>query len=182
MSDRRLLHWGGVPVPYSVSWSSEEHFFIGDCPYAKRWAICQADHRGEGKPQFGKPHACRQREVIANGLCDLCAKPLRMSTKVSLSHARPIAHSANGWEILQVEPLLHRACAAISMEHCPSLKRDIANGTLMVRQVTSWRPQFAIMDEVFTSLMTGEAQTAVGHAKVELRQWHDRDADWLAAA
>ncbi len=176
------LLWGNVPVPYAASWSEEERFFLGQCPHARRRAIMQVEARGAGKPLFGKPHACRQREVIGRGLCDLCARPLKLSTKVSLSHARPIAHSAGGREILQVEPLLHRSCAAISMEHCPSLRRDVAAGTLMVRQVTRWRVQFAVMDEVYTERMTGESVRAVGHAKVELRDWIDRDVDWLKQA
>lgn len=169
-------------MPYTASWSAEEHFFIGDCPYSNRWAICQVEARGQGKPQFGKPHACRQREVIAKCLCDLCARPLKAVTKISLSHARPIAHSASGWEILQVEPLLHKDCAAVSIEHCPSLKRDLRSGLINVRQVTRSRVQFAMMDEIYTEHMTGEHQKSIGHAKVQLLAWIDRDPDWLTRA
>ena len=134
---------------------------------------------GAGKPEFSKPHMNRQRECIARGLCDLCGKSLKASTKVSLSHARPVPHSAAGWEILQVEPLLHRRCAAESLRYCPSLKRDIENGTLMVRQVMTWRAQAAIMSEEFTASVTGRRIKALGHAKVQLVKWTDRDLTWL---
>lgn len=179
--NRIIPQWGATPVPYVASWSGEEHFFLSMCPHARAMALCQVAAPGVGKPMFGKPHSCRQREVIANGLCDLCARPLKISTKVSLSHARPVPHSANGWEILQVEPLLHRACALISMQHCPSLKRDIREGSLMIRQVTACRVQFAIMDEEYTEQITGVRTRSVGHAKVELRSWIDRDLGWLEA-
>lgn len=173
------LQYGGVPVPYTASWTAEESFFLGKCPYATRAAIRQIEARGQGKPLFGKPHSDRQRQVIANDLCDLCARTLKNRTKVSLSHARPVAHGAQGLAILQVEPLLHKECAAKSMQHCPSLRRDIKAGTLMVRQVNRHRVQFAIMDEAYTETVTGAREQSIGHAKVELLQWIDRNADWL---
>ena len=173
------LIYGSVPVPYAASWSEEERFFIGRCPYFSRDAIMQHSAPGQGKPLFGKPHSCRQRELIARDLCDLCHRPLKMRTKVSLSHAKKQPHGARGWAVLQVEPMLHKECAMISMRHCPSLRRDVAAGQLMVRQVFHWDVQVAIMDETYTEMMTGVAQKALGHAKVELLDWTNRDVEWL---
>lgn len=178
----RQLFYGGVPVPYTASWSDEESFFVGRCPYAQRDAIRQPDARGRGKPQFGKPHSDRQRQVIARDLCDLCARPLKNRTKVSLSHARPVTHGAEGLAILQVEPMLHKECASVSMQHCPSLRRDTASGSLIVRQVSRHRVQFVIMSEEYVEQMTGRRVKSIGHAKVELLGWIDRDADWLSGA
>lgn len=174
-----MLIYGGSPVPYTVSWSTEEGFYLDHCPHAGRLAICQAVSPGEGKPMFGKPHSQRQRETIAKELCDLCGKPLKNRTKVSLSHARPRMNAHEPGQILQVEPLLHRECAAESMKHCPSLKRDLAAGTIMIRQVLRHGVQFAIMDEVYVQSVTGAAEKAVGHAKVQLIMWRDRDLGWL---
>lgn len=155
-------------------------WFLGPCAYfERRQALCQPEARGAGRPLFGKPHAQRQRETIALGLCDLCGRPLKLATKVSLSHARPQPHGADGWAVLQVEPMLHRACARKSMEHCPSLRRDLAHGTLMIRQVTRWRVQAAIMDRPYVLSLTGQDVKALGHAKVELLAWIDRDLAWL---
>lgn len=177
------LMYGGVPVPNTASWTAEESFRVGPCRFADgRVSILQEVAQGSGKPLFGKPHAQRQRQAIADGLCDLCAKPLAARTKVSLSHARVRHNGAEGPAVLQVEPLLHRECAAISMRHCPSLRRDIAAGTLMIRQVTRYRVQIAVMDEVYVESITGERCKALGHAKVELLAWKDRDADWLELA
>lgn len=177
--------FGNTAVPWTVGWSGEETFRVDRCRFADgRQAICQVHAPGVGKPTFGKPHWERQRQAIAEYLCDLCGKSLKLSTKVSLSHARPVTHGAAGLAVLQVEPLLHRKCAAISMQHCPSLKRDIAGGTLMVRQVTRFRAQLVVMGPQFIShyvpgYIAKPTDRIVGAAKVELVQWVDRDAGWL---
>lgn len=174
------LMYGGVPVPNTASWSAEEAFSLGGCRFADgRLSILQTEAQGVGKPLFGKPHCQRQRQAIARGLCDLCGKPLGARTKVSLSHARVRFNGAEGPAVLQVEPLLHRECAATSLRHCPSLKRDVAAGTAAIRQVTRYRVQLAIMDEIYVASITGRAERAIGHAKVELLAWKDRDAAWL---
>lgn len=180
------LQFGSVPVPWTVGWTGEEAFHVGRCHYSRLPAICQASAPGVGKPTFGKPHWNRQRECIAECRCDLCGRSIKTATKVSLSHARPVGHGAEGIAILQVEPLLHRGCAAESIKHCPSLKRDVESGTLMIRQVTRWRVQFSIMGPQFVSVYVPgyEAkphERIVGAAKVELRHWIDRDAGWLTA-
>jgi hypothetical protein len=180
-----VARFGQAAVPYTASWTSEERQFVGHCPHAKGQALCMPSSPGVGKPLFSKPHACRQREVIALGLCDLCGKSLRNRTKVSLSHARGRSNAApGGTGILQVEPLLHRECAAESMRFCPSLKRDLAAGALMIRQVNGCRVQFAIMSPVYIhhyvpDYVAKPTDRIIGHAKVELMKWIDRDVDWL---
>lgn len=178
------LVYGGVPVPYTVSWTGEAAARIDACAYTHSRAICQAIAPGEGRPKFGTPHWQRQREAIVRDLCDTCGRSLRNRTKVSLSHARPRMNGAEGMAVLQVEPLLHRECAAVSMEHCPSLKRDIRNGTLMVRQVRRHCPQLAIMrpefiGEYVPGYVADPADRIIGGAKVELLTWTDRDEAWL---
>lgn len=182
-----MLTFGKTPVPYTVSWSEEQDQFVGPCPYAKMQALCAPSRPGIGQPSFGKPHGCRQREVIATGRCDLCGKPLANRTKVSLSHARPQPHGAQGWAVLQVEPMLHKECAAMSMQFCPSLRRDIRNDTLRVRQVFRSRVQFAIMSPDYIhhyvpAYIPKPLDRIVGHAKIELLAWKDRDEAWLMRA
>ncbi|WP_404711540.1 hypothetical protein [Sphingomonas sp. MMS24-J13] len=171
--------FGNTPVPFTASWSAEERFHIAECRYFGRPAVFQDEQPGVGKPLFGKPHMQRQRQVIARCQCDLCGLSLLTSTKVSLSHARPQPHGASGWAVLQVEPMLHKRCAATSIRFCPSLRADVERGTLFVRQVTSHRVQCAILSEAAVLEFTGERRTALGHAKVELLRWIDRDAAWL---
>lgn len=182
---KEILVYGGVPVPYTASWSAEEApgmIYLGTCPHAKRLAIRQRHARGQGKPRFGAPHMDRQREVITLGLCDLCGRSLKARTKVSLSQARPQAHAAKFGDILQVEPLLHRECAARSMGHCPSLKRQLQDGELNIRQVQRWAVQFAIYSEQGVFELLGERKNAIAHAKVQIIDWIDRDLAWLESA
>lgn len=174
-----MILWHSVPVPDTAAWTGEETFFLGECPHSNKLAVMQPEAQGAGKPVFGKPHMQRQRTNVALGLCDLCAKPLKGKTRVSLSYARPVPHGAEGWAVLQVEPMLHRPCALISIKHCPSLKRDIAGGTLNIRQVTRSRVQFAYLAPEAVKEFTGESVIAVGHAKTELLAWTDRDMNWL---
>jgi len=92
--------------------------------------------------------------------------------------------SAEGLDILQVEPLLHRECAATSTQFCPSLRRDIRDGTLMIRQVTRARAQFAIMVPAYVGTyvpgyVAQPDERIIGAAKVELLTWIDRNEDWL---
>lgn len=183
MIDRSIIHFGSVPVPYSVLWTGEKRTqTVGICPVVKRKAMLDISDRGNGKPIFGTPHMVRQREVIFHDLCDLCAKSLKLRTKVSLSHAKPIASGAHGLCIMQVEPMVHKECAIVCVEHCPSLKRDIKAGTLMVRQVLKHRTQMALLSGAATEEFAGVREPgAVGHAKVELQRWKDRDLNWLLA-
>jgi hypothetical protein len=174
------LTYGNVPVPYSVLWSGEEPPTIGRDPNIPGvLAVCNAIAPGAGRPLFGKPHMQRHREVIIDGLCDVCGKTLRGRTKVSLSHAHPRI-GAEGLCVMQVEPLLHKECAALSLLHCPSLKRDIRAGALNVRLVTRYRVQIAQLTGDATEEFTGQrCPGAAGHAKVELLAWQDKDAGWL---
>ena len=58
------LQYGGVPVPYTVSWTAEERFHVARCQHAGGRAICQAVAPGLGKPNFGSPHSQRQFQEI----------------------------------------------------------------------------------------------------------------------
>lgn len=181
------LMFGNTPVPYTSAWSAEESFYVGRCPHARRTAICQAVQPGGGKPIFGKPHSQRQREAIIDGLCDICGRTLKNRTKVSLSHADINAKGARGPCIMQVEPLLHRECAAQSLAFCPSLRKDIRIGALKVRAVTRYVVQLAYIGPEFVAeyvpgYRARPTDQIVGHAKVELVSWADRDEAWLQVA
>lgn len=182
-----LLKFGAVTVPWTVSWTGEERQFVDVCPHIKRRALMMDVAPGSGKPQFGKPHSQRQRQCIAEDRCDICGKSLKLHTKVSLSHASVRSNGAEGPAILQVEPMVHIQCAKEALKFCPSLRRDIERGSLMVRQVTRHRIQFAIMGCEYISHYVpdfkpepGDLRNGiVGHAKVELLRWKDRDEAWL---
>lgn len=178
------LTFGNTPVPYAALWSPEERLFVAACAtVGGRLAMCNPIAQGEGRPMFGKPHMQRQREVILGHRCDLCAKPLKNRTKVSLSHAKVVTHGAEGAAVLQVEPLLHKECAAISMRYCPSLRRQDREDRLHIRLVTQYRTQVAILSPEAITELSGEPPQhgVIGHAKVELLKWQDKTPEWLGA-
>lgn len=177
--------WGNIRVPWTVSWTGEERQFVGPCRFVGgRLALRMPEAPAVGKPQFGKPHSDRQRQCIAEERCDLCGRPLRATTKVSLSHARVNEKGANGPCVMQVEPMVHKPCAIECLEQCPSLRRDIAAGSLRVRQVLQSRVQFAVMGSEYIQhyvpdYIPNKDDRIIGHAKVELLRWNDRDEYWL---
>jgi hypothetical protein len=179
-----MLRFGITPVPFVSMWTSETPITIEPCRYAGgRPALCQPQSPGVGRPVFVKPHMVRQRQAIVDGLCDTCGRSLAGRTKVSLSHARVNFKGANGPCVMQVEPLLHKACAALSLRHCPSLRRDIREGRITVRQVGRHRVQMALLTAAATMEACGvPAPGAIGHAKIELLGWTDRNLDWIGGA
>src|ERR1051326_1584439 len=154
-------------------WSAEEEYFVGICPWFKVPAICQREAQGQGTPKFGRPHAVRQRKMMLFGLCDVCAKPLRDSTKISMSNLR--GNSYEGRVFTQVEPLLHVQCAKLSLKHCPSLQRQRAAGTLSVKQVFRYRsrPLRAQPEDRAAYVPDYSGPDIIGLAVIHLLSWRD---------
>jgi hypothetical protein len=104
---------------------------------------------------------------------------------VSLSTARRIDGGIDGTGLFQIEPLLHKECAAISLQHCPYLRQRLADGTLPVRQVTRYDVRLSVMlPEAIAEHVpeyTGPREGIVGYAQIRLLAWTDRDAAWLGS-
>ena len=105
---------------------------------------------------------------------------------MSLSHARPRSNAASAFDVLQVEPLLHRECAAICIQHCPSLKRDLASGAFEAQVVSQARVQVAIADPKFIceyvpNYVAGDDDPPIAaHAKVQLIKSRRIEVDYLS--
>lgn len=164
-------------APWTASWSGEEKFFVARCRYAMNGhAICQPENPGDGKPVFAKPHSIRQRRAIVCGLCDLCGLPLG-TNRVSLSFER-----GSDVGFIQVEPLLHRRCAAISLQFCPHLKRHAEALTLPVREVVRSDVALARLTAAAVLEFTGERWpdgAVYGHAKLRVHRSIVRSVQWL---
>ncbi len=175
-----ILRYGEIPVPYPVMWSAENEYFVDQCTWFKQPAICQKQARGEGMPQFGRPHVVRQRRAMALELCDLCNKPLKTSTKISLSNFG--ADYPDGYLLSQVEPLLHVECARLSIRHCPALQRQLREGRMRVRQVLQCRARATTASaEERASFVPGySGPDIIGLAVMDVRKWRDVTANgWL---
>jgi hypothetical protein len=168
-----MIYYGNTAVPWAAMWSEETEYFVGECPYFKRPAICQREAQGQGAPRFGQPHVSRQRKLHALCLCDICARPLKASTKISMSNFgggdRP------GMLLTQSEPLAHVECAKLSLSQCPSLRRQAEGGRLRIRQVFQFksRATLATAEERARFVPTYRGADILGLAVVDLLRWRD---------
>jgi hypothetical protein len=160
-------------------WSAEEEYFVGICPSFKVPAICQKEAQGQGVPRFGRPHAVRQRKMMLFGLCDLCAKPLRNSTKISLSDAF-VRGVPEARVLTQLEPLLHADCARVSLKHCPSLQRQREGGSLRITQVFRYRSRALRAQPEDRAKYVPEytGPDIIGLAAIDLLSWRDVTAEF----
>lgn len=178
------LQVGNAPVPIAVPWSAEESlFWIAPCPYAGGLpAMHQTEARGQGKPLFGSAHAVRQRKQVALCKCDICGATLWTRTKVSLSQERA-TRVGSAVMPLVVEPLVCRPCALLALRHCPELRRQISAGTIWVRQVFHFTKVLQQLTADATEQFCGvRAPGTVGHIKMRLDSYRDRDIAWIEAA
>lgn len=175
------MKYGEVEVPWTAEWSGEDRFELRPCRWADgKIAVWQSHLPGQGKPRFAKPHMVRQRQAMARCLCDLCGERLDSPDRVSLSQERAVHIPKMGLYPLVVEPLLHRECARRSAEQCPNLRAQIAEGRIWVREVRAF--------QLVAQLLTGEATMefanafrpgTVGHLKLAITSFTERDAAWL---
>ena len=162
-------------------WSAEDEYFVAICPWFKVPAICQKEAQGQGVPKFGRPHAVRQRKMMLFGLCDICAKPLRDRTKISMTST--FLRGAPGTRVLtQIEPLLHAECARLSLQYCPSLQRQSEEGRLKVKQVFRYRarPLVAQPEDRATFVPDYQGPDIIGLAGIDLLSWRDITAEFGA--
>jgi hypothetical protein len=176
------ITYGGAPVPWTVAWEYEDQYYPGTCPEFNLPAIRQVDEGlpHKGRPRFGEPHNDRQRKCVAKGLCDLCAKPLKNDTKISLSNflkGVPITT-----QLRCVEPLLHVDCARTSLQHCPALRRQIREDRVAVRQVFRWRarviPEQPGSPHILHTIPDYTGVPLIGLGVIELLSWRDVTMDW----
>jgi hypothetical protein len=175
--------YGAISVPWTASWSNEDKFFIARCPYANDLpALCQSEAPGIGRPLFAKPHSIRQRKAMALRLCDICGRPLKGRTHVSLSQESRRDVMGLGYIPLAVEPMVHKECGLVAIRQCPSLKRQAADRSLRVRQVFQAKLIAQRLNEAATLEFVGvSAPGVVGHLKLAIMSHADRDVAWLAA-
>lgn len=175
-----LIRYGGVPVPWTVSWSAEKagRHYIATDPHHGMPAVFAPEARGEGKPLFAKPHDQRLRRVMREQRCDLCAMRFKPGeTRISLSREQ-----STDIGNLQTEPLVHRACGIVSLKHCPRLQAQMRDGTLRIRQVARFRLACSFLTSEAVREITGEEWpegVVMGALKYQIDSVIPRDLRWL---
>lgn len=103
------------------------------------------------------------------GLCDLCAKPLRNSRKISLSAYDTVVPDN------ALEPMMHAECARTCLEYCPALRAQQREGRLCVRVVYRWRarPLITEREALERFLPDYSGPPLVGLAAIDLVSWRE---------
>jgi hypothetical protein len=86
------------------------------------------------------------------------------------------------------ERLLHKACAAIAVDHCPKLKRDVREGILGIREMLKFdvrmsydKPE-SIAERFVSGFMPVGKSRIVGYVEVLLVKARLRSLEWLNGA
>lgn len=138
--DHLRLDDHGRPVPYVNRWGAEslERLSIRHDPYVGGPGIFD-DDSAELVPDFKAQNMGRQREVMARGLCQVCARPVPWSRRYLVISAISI-----DWITLDrhtektpvvTEPWLDGRCADFAMTKCPALIRRRRDEDLTLVQV-----------------------------------------------
>ncbi len=135
---------GGIPITYTVAWSSEtvpearpDPLLAGIAPEGIR-ALFHCGSQGEGSPKLAVSDVARTRRVVIAGLCQACGRKLPGRTKPPWrQHPRWLCDLRNsGQEIrigyrtlpLIVDGWTCESCLAYALRVCPGLVTKAAAG------------------------------------------------------
>ncbi len=119
----------GVNVPWTVSWTGEQHFDlqISD-DFPGLIDLVQTQRPGEGLPKFAAMHVTRHRLGMAQHLCHVCGRR-------TLARDRYIFPIESGGFVTMPDesqryagnvPPVHLACARRAARLCPHLRKSFA--------------------------------------------------------
>ncbi len=115
----------GVNVPWTVSWTGEQHFDLGlSQDFPGLVDLVQTDSAGVGAPRFRAMHVSRHRAGMAKLLCHVCGRPTEKRDRFLF----PVR--SGGMAIMPDEslryagnvPPVHRDCAGVAAGACPHLR------------------------------------------------------------
>lgn len=137
-TDRR-----GLPVPRVNLWGEEnapDRMDVRWDPYVGMRAVF-LDDEGQEVPDFTRQHMGRQRESVAQGLCQVCWREVPWSRRfLVLSEISIQWIEVNGEPHMAVtEPWLCERCAVFAVDTCPALIRRRRDEKLRLVKVTTKR-------------------------------------------
>jgi hypothetical protein len=134
----------GLPVPYINLWGVEDpaRFSVRHDPHVLAQAVF-LDDAGETEPDFKRQNVGRQRECMAAGLCQVCARTVPWSRRnlvLAPESVKWVSLHQGGPELpVVVEPWLDDRCADIAVNWCPALIRRRRDEELTIVKVRSRR-------------------------------------------
>jgi hypothetical protein len=139
-----LLGSESYTVPYITQWSAEH--VLRAPVMQKRTGIGYADERpsdrdshgvlwtrvssllGQGRPEFGRVHARRQRRAMTKLLCQVCGRRADRNADGVLWLVGEDPHQPGSWPVplLTAHPPVCAGCAVRAVRACPHLRRQHA--------------------------------------------------------
>jgi hypothetical protein len=102
----------GFPIPYVADWTRPENTV--DIIHRDGYAIMGCSCRiGVGTPLLGEQCPVRQRLCMLNRRCQVCGRTIRAD--------QPVVFLGRADLPYYIEPPLHKACAAYSVQVCPGM-------------------------------------------------------------
>lgn len=161
-TDRR-----GLPVPWVNLWGSEDSvaLTVRHDGYVRGPAVFQDDGERDGAhalPDFTRQNMGRQREAMAAGRCQVCARAVPWSRRflvladLSVQWV-DVPGLAGGAVATVTEPWLDDRCAQIAMRYCPALVRRTREEHLTLVPITSARQVTFVIS---TGWIEGELEEA----------------------
>lgn len=164
----------GLPVPYVNRWGlTEEHDRIS-IEYDRNVGMPGVFYRDDDEPEpdFTAQHMARQRECMANGLCQVCARRIPWSRRflvVAALSVRTIQYRGRQVAVVS-EPWLCERCAKFALKYCPALIRRTREENLTLMHVSSKR-------QVVLTMSTGWVE-----GPLEAESWRVQPAMWADLA
>lgn len=136
----------GIPVPWVNRWGTEDlaRVRLDHDPHVGGLAVFNDDDP-HGAPDFTRQHMARQRQAVAEGLCQVCGRHIPLSRRrlvvADLSVERiPVRTPTRRYTVPAVtEPWLDDRCATFAVQRCPALIRRSRSEALRIVEITSKR-------------------------------------------
>lgn len=137
-TDRR-----GIPVPYVNRWGLTEEVERIEIQHDRNIGQYGVFYRDDDLdvPDFTTQNAGRQRECMAQGLCQVCARFVPWSRRFLVVAALSVERIklARRDVVVVTEPWLDQRCAEFALEKCPALIRRTREEQLTLVPITSKR-------------------------------------------
>lgn len=135
----------GRPVPVINRWGLEEKQELTAIRYS--WLVggdaVFYDDQDETEPDFKSQNIGRQREIVLQGLCQVCGRQVPWSRRFlvlsSATVGRVQSPGTHQGAITVREPWLDQRCAEFAMKYCPALIRRSDADDLTLVSITSKR-------------------------------------------
>jgi hypothetical protein len=142
----RLSHlhtWKGMAVPRVNAWGGEiEDAEVRYDPAIGKDGVFAIGTEGEGRPFLAKQCPQRQRQIMVEGLCQVCGRKLAPGARWLVLSRQSTVTTTDvkdlGEQHLVTEPWLCSPCLPYMLEACPGIRHRIDEGDFLAMRCSEW--------------------------------------------